>query len=496
MADQHDSGSPSLNDRERSSIERLIRVVRRLGSSGLPRTLSLIADGVIEALDFQAAVVNVRTDRGTFKVEAAVGPPGIEKLIGEESEADLWRELLDGAEPWGTLFHVGPGYDTRHIDEAGMPGWRPDHAQLEGEDAWTPDDGLFAPLRDASGTLIGVLSVDLPCSGRHPNLEQRALLEVFASEAALAIADAMREAELVDSESIFRSVFDRAPIPMAVLGDDLVMLRANDAFSLLTRLPPELVHTLTDIVDPGDAEPLLAEPLLDACRSVLTGDVASVTFEHRLSAPDRPAQWAKSRLRKVETPQGKIRLVLALEDVTDSRAALDELRHRAEHDPLTGLPNRSSAHQQIEDLLAAARPGAAVAALFCDLDGFKAVNDGLGHTAGDGLLVKVAQRLAGTLRGNDALFRIGGDEFLVLCGPIASDEVAEHVAWRLIGSLEQPFSLDGQRLSVAMSVGVAITEDGGMPPRSLIDAADRALNRAKAAGGSTVHLAERARAVS
>jgi diguanylate cyclase (GGDEF)-like protein/PAS domain S-box-containing protein len=466
-------------------MERMLRVVRRLGmSTGLPNTLTLIAEGVVEALDFEVAAVNVRTPEGNYRVEAVVGPEGLEKLLGQETTAALWKELLDAAERWGSLCHLGPGMSFEHFRSAGMPAWTPEAPPHPEPDAWLPDDVLVAPLYDPGGTLVGVLSVDLPRSGRRPDRDQLALLELFAAEAAAAIVEAMRGAELADRESVFRTVFDRAPIPMAVLDADLRLRRTNDAFLLLTRQPARRVASFAELVHPDDVD-----AVVQACVALSRGDVSALSLEHRLARSDSSEQWTSTRLRRAETSQGGSRLIVTLEDVTDSRTALDELRFRAEHDSLTGLPNRSAAGHHLEDLLATARPGRAVAVLFCDLDDFKQVNDLHGHAVGDDLLVRVAQRLDGVLRSADTLYRFGGDEFMILCGAIPASAICLAVGERCIEALGDPFNVQGYELSVSMSVGVACSEDATMAPRDLVESADRALYLAKAAGGRSVRLA-------
>jgi diguanylate cyclase (GGDEF)-like protein/PAS domain S-box-containing protein len=156
------------------------------------------------------------------------------------------------------------------------------------------------------------------------------------------------------------------------------------------------------------------------------------------------------------------------------------LRHLAGHDALTGVANRTQFRERLAAALAIGERNLAVA--FCDLDGFKAVNDTFGHRAGDGVLVEVAERLRGALRVGDDLARMGGDEFTVLFRNVADGHAAAHLVERLRASLVEPFGVKGTVVQIGMSVGVAL---GGPTATAdaLLGAADDALYAAKRAGG-------------
>ncbi len=158
------------------------------------------------------------------------------------------------------------------------------------------------------------------------------------------------------------------------------------------------------------------------------------------------------------------------------------LESAAHIDPLTGLANR----RVFFEALSGQTAGGAV--LYCDLDRFKPVNDALGHAAGDELLRGVAQRIAGSVRSDDLIARIGGDEFAVICRG-ASVEVAMEVAVRIERALEDPFEVRGELVKLGVSIGIAHSADG--ITEALVDAADRALVEAKAAGRSTHRVADR-----
>ncbi|SFL36987.1 sensor domain-containing protein [Geodermatophilus ruber] len=170
------------------------------------------------------------------------------------------------------------------------------------------------------------------------------------------------------------------------------------------------------------------------------------------------------------------------------RSRLDEeVRHLAQHDPLTGAANRALFTSRLDQALAdARRTGAPVSAMFLDLDGFKAVNDGHGHSAGDDLLVEIAQRLRRVVRPRDTVGRLGGDEFAVLCAGADPAEAA-HIARRLEEAVRAPVAVAGRSVTVTVtaSVGIVVHDPGSCPPASagqLLRYADAAMYRAKALG--------------
>jgi diguanylate cyclase (GGDEF)-like protein len=169
-------------------------------------------------------------------------------------------------------------------------------------------------------------------------------------------------------------------------------------------------------------------------------------------------------------------------DVTRRRALQRELQRLALHDPLTGLPNRRLFEDRVAQALRRSdRTGDDVALLFIDLDNFKALNDSLGHAAGDAFLVETAGRIRTELRESDTAARIGGDEMAVLleCGPDCID--ALEVAERLLARLRMPWTTD-PRVRVSASIGVAVRTKGGPGPSELLAQADAAMYAAKNSG--------------
>jgi diguanylate cyclase (GGDEF)-like protein len=197
--------------------------------------------------------------------------------------------------------------------------------------------------------------------------------------------------------------------------------------------------------------------------------------EHRIAGPDG-ARWARWWWRS-DGP----RLYLCAIDVHDEHHLERELVHRATHDPLTGLANRSELLSVLERALGreaiSRRPFALV---FLDLDGFKSVNDSAGHQAGDDVLVTVAHAIVDAIRPFDLAARLGGDEFAVICHGVGSEDEAQELADRVRGAIAQATAEAGW--PVTATAGVAISSRSETSPDSVLARADRNMYRAKGAG--------------
>jgi diguanylate cyclase (GGDEF)-like protein len=166
-----------------------------------------------------------------------------------------------------------------------------------------------------------------------------------------------------------------------------------------------------------------------------------------------------------------------------------ELAHQALHDSLTSLPNRALFYDRLgQALTRVGRHSTAAAVLFLDLDRFKVVNDSLGHSAGDRLLVAVAERLSRVLRSGDTAARFGGDEFVILCEDITGERQAIAIAGRIAEELSAPFNIDNDEVFVHTSVGIALATQAGARPEALIRDADAAMYRAKERGGGVYEV--------
>ncbi len=195
-------------------------------------------------------------------------------------------------------------------------------------------------------------------------------------------------------------------------------------------------------------------------------------------------RWAAIRFVPLGDSGQAMGWIATIDDVTDRRRAESHLAHQATHDPLTDLPNRGLLEDRLEQAFARLhREPGSISVLFCDLDGFKDINDTLGHDAGDEVLREVARRLRAVLRPTDTVARLGGDEFVAVCEGLGPDAV-QQVAERVEEALAAPMSAGGRELKVGASVGVAITTDERQDALTLLASADQAMYRQKRRHGT------------
>ncbi|MCZ1015969.1 EAL domain-containing protein [Streptomyces albulus] len=292
----------------------------------------------------------------------------------------------------------------------------------------------------------------------------------------------------------YRAAFHTASLPMAVLNRDGLVLAANPALGELVGADPDelIAANAADLTDLG------ADPRVWAAyREVLCGRSERLRCTRRLKRSDGASVWVEVTVEPVAEgqPGGAERVLLSAADISDRHDLLARVRHLQMHDPVTRLPNRTLFFERLTAALEAAsfeRSGTGrIGLCYLDLDGFKAVNDTLGHRVGDRLLSAVAQRLTrcaesaaerGPGRGGHLVARLGGDEFALLVeNSTGTDQLAE-LAQSLLDALQRPFDLAGQRLSVSASIGVVERAAGGTTATGLMQAADTTLYWAKEDG--------------
>ena len=229
---------------------------------------------------------------------------------------------------------------------------------------------------------------------------------------------------------------------------------------------------LTDLAIETD-QPSLRKAILDAA----TGE--PVLVQVRLTTPERDA-WFELRLSRIT---GGTTLLVIGRDMTQQRGAEERLRHMATHDALTELPNRLLLSDRIRMVIAQARrSGQGFSIATIGLDGFKKVNDGVGHPAGDAVLRLAAARLRKTLRDSDTLARVGGDEFVAVLPGTFTEAQVKLVTGRLLATFHAPFEVEAHTIYVGASVGVAIYPDHAEDETRLVALSDTAMSRAKETG--------------
>ncbi len=491
----------SVTNVRRSVLERVLDVVRELGGThDLNDTLNLITQSVTDVLEFGAAAINV-AEGDQVRVASVAGPPDVRSILGKSERLDRWLEMLDACEPWGDLRFLS--HDRDSALSANVPTWTApgepaatdDPADMDGAAdldgaaglRWHPADSLLAPMWDQQGRLVGILSVDQPRSGRHPDTEQQTFLELFAAQASLAITDARLRHEAdrrrEDAERRWQLTFEKSPIGAAILNTDATVSDANETLGRLVGRPREelLGRTMEWLTYPEDIamdRGLFAEILLG------TRDFYQV--EKRFVHVDGHVVWGVVHVGAIRDSHGVISSIIGqLADITMRKNVEAELALRTTHDPLTRLPNRSSLETLLDSSLAR-RASAGV--LFLDLDRFKTVNDSLGHDAGDELLTLVTGLLQACLPPEAVIGRVGGDEFAVIVSGVPEVGGLVDLALALMDALSEPIRIRGQLHTVSLSIGVTVTRPAHRHADEVLREADQAMLRAKRHGRARVEV--------
>lgn len=289
--------------------------------------------------------------------------------------------------------------------------------------------------------------------------------------------------ELKQREASFRLLFDGNPVPMIVCAqNDEHIISVNDAAVAhygYARSDFEKLK-ITDVQAFEQAAPWIGDQT--------TEERVARTWKHIKADGSLIDVAIYSRNLIFD---GKPAVLLALMDITERKRAEARLAFMAQHDGLTGLPNRILLRQRLDELLAhARRSGDKVAVLFLDLDHFKGINDTLGHAIGDKLLKGVTKRLRSSLREEDAVARLGSDEFAIVQAGVARPEDVAFLARRLIDAISEPYLFDGHTIVSGASIGIAIAPSDGDDAEKLLKNADMALSRAKSEGQGTFSFFE------
>ena len=287
-----------------------------------------------------------------------------------------------------------------------------------------------------------------------------------------------RTAELDRSEQRFRSLVQSSSDVVTVINEDgaityqspsMGRVFGHDSDGLLNTSYFDLVHM--------DDHVALAALIQSSMQRQGTNVAAELRIRHG------DGRWCHAEVLGTSLLDHAVvaGILLNARDVTERKALENQLSHQAFHDPLTNLANRALFADRLEHALKrAARRRRPLAVLYFDLDGFKGVNDTLGHVTGDLLLKEVASRLAASVRAGDTISRWGGDEFGILLEELATDAEANAAAERLIDALREPFSVAGTEVFISASIGIVVSELGAEACDDLLRYADLAMYRAKA----------------
>jgi diguanylate cyclase (GGDEF)-like protein/PAS domain S-box-containing protein len=344
-------------------------------------------------------------------------------------------------------------------------------------------DWLGAPLR-RGGRAFGAMVVQSYSEDVRFTERDRDLIAYVSQHVANALVRQQTTEALRESEERFRTLADTTPSAIFIYqGEDFRY--ANAAASLLTGYSVEELagRPFWSLAD-AEFQEMVKERGLARQR----GLPVPARYEFRIVRKDGGLRWVDFSAGSIEFGGRSAALGFAF-DVTERKRAEEQIKALAYHDALTALPNRLLFTDRLQVAVAQAhRQGHRLAVLFLDLDRFKVVNDGLGHTVGDRLLCAVAERLLGCVREGDTVARLGGDEFTLLLPGLARAIDVTTVAEKILDALRQPFRMDERELYVSASMGVSVYPEDGADAETLVKNADTAMYRAKEQGRDNYQL--------
>jgi diguanylate cyclase (GGDEF)-like protein/PAS domain S-box-containing protein len=287
-----------------------------------------------------------------------------------------------------------------------------------------------------------------------------------------------RDSAVRASEQRYRLLFERNLAGIYRTTVDGRIVDCNSAFARILGYPSRedvlKISALDLYSDPGDRESFLTR---------LRQQRVLVNFELCLRRRDGSPVWVLANESLIDEPGSGVVMDGSLIDITDRKRAEQQRWHQANHDALTDLPNRVLFNDRLSlAILHAQRRRQPLVVMFLDLDHFKRVNDTLGHSAGDELLVKVADRLRRCIRQDDTVARVGGDEFLLLLNGITREADAASMARKILGILAEPFLVQKRELFVEASIGIGLYPGDGADAETLVTNVDTAMYRAKETG--------------
>ncbi|KKD07733.1 putative bifunctional diguanylate cyclase/phosphodiesterase [Streptomyces sp. WM6386] len=319
-------------------------------------------------------------------------------------------------------------------------------------------------------------------------LRERTLAEQEAISAAALKAQGVVAQALHASEARFRAVFEGAAIGIGMADLEGNILQVNEALLRMFGLNEQMMRgrNVMEWTHPEDAPQTWT--LYD---ELVRGEREHYHLEKAFSRPDGTVLWTNLTVSLLRDADGNPQYQLALmEDTTERRLLNLRLRYEATHDALTGLPNRTFFFERLEKALGAGA-GQRFGLCYLDLDGFKTINDSLGHAAGDRLLVEVADRLQSCATApGEMVARLGGDEFVALTTGTDTEREVDELASRIMHALLAPISVDGRELTVRGSIGIVEGPAGERSAAEVLRSADITMYRAKASGGNRFELAD------
>lgn len=482
---RHSPGNPRLvavyasDISERTMLEGMDRLTHELDQHVLrgeswDELMRFLCREIVRILHLPLAWVGKHDAHGHLRAVASAGTaePCLVKLIQFSAPCDLRKSA------------IGPAH-------AAFCSGRSQSARVD-DPVWTDWAGIVEPFRiQASfaiplivrGKVEGVYTLYADHAGTFDTPAIRTRLERLTDHLSLTLEMAMDQQRM----RLLNDALVAAGNPTFITDREGSIVWTNQAFLNLSGYAmQDMVGQNPRILQSGQQDASYYRQLWD---TISQGEPWSRETVNRRK--DGGLYTVQQTITPILGPDGTITHYVSIhEDITTKKATEERIAHQAHHDSLTGLPNRRLLMDRLNQAMAGARRGDhGLALLFLDLDGFKAVNDRLGHLAGDRLLQEVARRLGAQLRESDTLARLGGDEFTILLPATRRDEDIGPMASKVIHALGQPFEIDGESVRIGTSIGIARWPEHASSPDDLIAVADQAMYSAKKAGRGVYRIA-------
>jgi diguanylate cyclase (GGDEF)-like protein/PAS domain S-box-containing protein len=422
-----------------------------------------------EALD--AFQQTIGCDRASIQL---FDPDGVIRFKASRGISEAYIARFTGYSPWAA--------DEKNV----QPILIPDAEKWADPKALTPEfrkEGIralgFIPL-EYKNQLLGKFMVYF--NSVHPFSEEEIqLAQTIACHVGYAIGQKQAEEVLRESEAKLHAILDHAPVGIWLVGVDKRYRFINKTFCDAVGVAESRFLTTTHLPDLlGEA---IAASYLKSDRECLEQDVPHLSYETLPFVDGKPHLLEITKV-KLRDSAGEVSGAIGIAiDITQKKEAEELIWRQANYDSLTGLPNRRMFYDRLEqEIKKANRANLPLALMFLDLDGFKEVNDTLGHSIGDTLLKDAAQRLGGCVRETDTVARLGGDEFTILLGELNAPTSVERIARDILRKLAEPFPLGDEVAYISASIGITLYPEDATSIEELLKNADQAMYAAKKQG--------------
>ncbi|MCU7845624.1 MAG: EAL domain-containing protein [Candidatus Thiodiazotropha sp. (ex Monitilora ramsayi)] len=470
-----------LEDKNSALIEEV--VIRKRAEqlqSEQKNILELISLGVAPLRDILSKIIQLAEHQSKDMKGSILLLDGETLQIGAAPNLpDAYNEQIDGLPIGPANCSCGSAayYGKRIIstDVQSDPIWKEHRAlgkSFDFSSCWSE------PIFDSKEKVLGTFALyhQEPVS---PTPDEIHLIENMAQIASIAIERSITEKQLQQSATVFESTWEGVMITDA----DNRILDVNKAFEEITGFSrEEVIGQTPSLLRSGRHDRDFYQEMWEALRT--DGQWRGEVWNRRKNGVVYP-EWLN--ISTIQNKRGEVvNYVAVFSDITSIKRSEEELDHLAHHDPLTDLPNRLLFNSRLEQAIKHAKRNQSIfSILFIDLDRFKNINDSLGHKAGDDLLQQLAKRIQESIRLDDTVARISGDEFVVLLEDIGSAENTAVTVEKIMAVFNTPFLLDGHEIHITASIGISLFPVNGENVTTLLRNADTAMYRAKSDGRNT-----------